>query len=234
MSLVIFDLDGTLAPVGLPVAQNLADDLRALERAGHQVAICSGKPLAYLCGMLRQIGLKKPALAGENGAAVQLGIDLPPVHRSVIPYPESARQKLAELRAMIDRDFGGRIWYQPNEHMLTCFPHSDDLFEPIGQLIYDSGAEKAGLVVYRHCDCFDIIPAGVDKGAGLRELCRMLDFSPDDTVAVGDHDNDLPMFEAAGLSIGIGDTAPKQANLHFACAAQATAFILNNHTQPHR
>ncbi len=226
MSLVVFDLDGTLAPVGLPIPEDIADGMRALENAGHQIAVCSGKPLAYLCGMLRQTGLRKPAMAGENGAAVQLGVDLPPVLHSLLPYPESARLSLAGLRGMIDRYFGGKVWYQPNEHMLTCFPHSDDLFDPIEKLISDAGAAEAGLVVYRHCDCFDIIPAGVDKGAGLHELCRLLSFSIDDTIAIGDHDNDIPMFEAAALSIGIGKSAPAQADLRFDRADQAVAFIL--------
>jgi len=227
MSLIVFDLDGTLAPIGKPIPTDAAEGMRVLERVGHQVAVCSGKPLAYLCGMLRQVGLSRPALCGENGAAAQLGVDLPPILRSVLPYPESARLKLAELRRLIDRDFAGQVWYQPNEHMLTCFPHSDGLFEPIGRLITDAGAEESGLVVYRHCDCFDIIPEGVDKGAGLRELCRLLGFSPEDTIAVGDHDNDLPMFAAAGLSIGVGDSAPTIADVRVESAEQAIEYILN-------
>jgi len=226
MSLVIFDLDGTLAPIGLPVPADVADGLRKLERRGHQVAVCSGKPLAYLCGMLRQIGLRHPAMAGENGAAVQLGVDLPPVHRAALPYPDSARRMLVKLRELIDRNHAGNVWYQPNEHMLTCFPHSEELFEPIGRLIDEAGAAEAGLVVYRHCDCFDIIPAGVDKGAGLHELCRLLGFSPGETIAVGDHDNDLPMFAVAGLSVGIGPSAPA-ADLHFDRIEQAIDHILD-------
>ena len=226
MSLIIFDLDGTLAPIGLPVPPNVAEGLKALERKGHRLAVCSGKPLAYLCGMLRQIGLSCPAMAGENGAAVQLGVDLPPLHRSVLPYPESARLKLVELRELIDRDFAGEVWYQPNEHMLTCFPHSDDLFEPIGQLIRDAGTVQAGLVVYRHCDCYDIIPEGVDKGAGVHELCRLLDTPVEDTIAVGDHDNDRPMFQAAHLSIGVGRSAPAEADMHFKSIGQAIEYLL--------
>jgi len=226
MSLIVFDLDGTLAPIGKPIPTDAAEGMRVLERVGHQVAVCSGKPLAYLCGMLRQVGLSRPALCGENGAAAQLGVDLPPILRSVLPYPESARLKLAELRRLIDRDFAGQVWYQPNEHMLTCFPHSEDLFDPIGRLIEDSGASKAGLIVYRHCDCFDIIPAGVNKGAGLMEMCRVLGIDPADTVAVGDHDNDRPMFLAAGLSIGVGPSSPAEAKLHFENAEQAVEYIL--------
>jgi len=226
MSAIVFDLDGTLAPVGKPIPDSLADGLRELELRGHTVAVCSGKPLAYLCGMLRQIGLKRPVLVGENGAAMQVGIDLPPVIRGRLPYPKGVDSALRRIKEAIDGRYDGQVWYQPNEHMLTCFPHSEDLFDPIGRLIEDSGASEAGLIVYRHCDCFDIIPAGVNKGAGLMEMCRVLGIDPADTVAVGDHDNDRPMFLAAGLSIGVGPSSPAEAKLHFENAEQAVEYIL--------
>ncbi len=226
MSTIIFDLDGTLAPVGMPIPSDVADGLRRLELHGHQIAVSSGKPLGYLCGMLRQVGLKRPALVGENGAAMQLGIDLPPIVRSSLPYPERTREVLALLRRELDSRFAGQVWYQPNEYMLTCFPHDPSLFPPIEEAIVNSGAVQSGLVVYRHCDCFDIIPEGVDKGTGLLELCRMLDTDPADTIAIGDHDNDLPMFLRAGLSIGVGPSAPAEATYKFNDVLAAIEFIL--------
>ena len=222
----IYGLCKTAANTWRRMPEDIAEGLRQLERLGHSIAVCSGKPLAYLCGMLRQIGLERPALAGENGASQQLGIDLPPLRRSALPYPEAARRKLDELRSLIDSRFSGRVWYQPNEHMLTCFPHDDSLFEPIAEMIRLAGAVEAGLVVYRHCDCFDIIPEGIDKGAGLRALCSLLCTSPDNTVAVGDHDNDRPMFEAAALSIGVGRSAPP-ASLQFDTVNEAVRYLLD-------
>lgn len=227
MSIIIFDLDGTLAPVGLPVPDAVVNGLRRLEQQGHRVAVCSGKPLGYLCGLLRQAGLKQPAMVGENGAAVQLGVDLPPRHYSVLRYPERAGAVLAELRRQLEQSFGGQVWFQPNEHMLTCFPHSDELFDPIAELIEKFDPERVGLTVYRHGDCFDIIPSGTDKGAGVRELCRMLGESPEKCTAVGDHCNDLPMFRAVGRAISVGSFAPPEAQLHFDCIEQAMEYLLD-------
>ena len=50
--------------------------------------------------------------------------------------------------------------------------------------------------------------AGVDKGAGLRRLAEILDIDIDDTIAVGDNINDLPMIKAAGLGIGVRNVNP--------------------------
>lgn len=226
MSIVIFDLDGTLAPVGQPVPEHVACALRRLEQRGDTVAVCSGKPLAYLCGMLRQVGLSHPWLVGENGAAIQLGIELPPPRCAVLPYPEEVKRGLAGLRVLLEQRFGAEVWFQPNEHMLTCFPHRQELFGPIGETIAQFGAEQQGMTVYRHGDCFDIIPNNTDKGAGVLELCRLLGASPGDCIAVGDHHNDLPMFRVAGLAIAVGGYAPAEAHMQLATVEEALEYLL--------
>ena len=75
--LAVFDLDGTLAPLGKPVAPETVALLHQLENTGVRIALCSGKPTYYLCGFARQLGLADPILVGENGAVIQLGVDLP-------------------------------------------------------------------------------------------------------------------------------------------------------------
>jgi Cof subfamily protein (haloacid dehalogenase superfamily) len=47
---------------------------------------------------------------------------------------------------------------------------------------------------------------GVDKGAGLRRLCQHLGIPLANVLAVGDNFNDLPMFEAAGRSVAMGQS----------------------------
>ena len=42
---------------------------------------------------------------------------------------------------------------------------------------------------------------GVDKGAGLHNLCQLLGIDISETIAVGDNYNDMPMLLAAGLSV---------------------------------
>ena len=49
---------------------------------------------------------------------------------------------------------------------------------------------------------------GVDKGSGLRRLCAMLDVDIARVLAIGDSDNDIPMLQAAGFGIAMGNAAP--------------------------
>lgn len=44
---------------------------------------------------------------------------------------------------------------------------------------------------------------GVNKGAGLLSLARLLGVRPEETIAIGDNFNDLSMIKAAGLGAGV-------------------------------
>ena len=70
--LIVFDLDRTLADIGAGILPADIEALKALERKGARIAICSGKPTYYLCGFMRQVGLEQPILVGENGAHAEL------------------------------------------------------------------------------------------------------------------------------------------------------------------
>lgn len=54
----------------------------------------------------------------------------------------------------------------------------------------------------------EIVPAGVDKGTGLRALAGLLDVPMDQTAGIGDNDNDLGMFAAVAMPIAMGN-APR-------------------------
>ena len=56
IKLAVFDLDGTLAELGEWIQPENVALLKKLEERGIRVAICSGKPAYYLCGLLRQVG----------------------------------------------------------------------------------------------------------------------------------------------------------------------------------
>ena len=55
----------------------------------------------------------------------------------------------------------------------------------------------------------DIMPAGVNKGYGVRELCRHLGIPVEQSVAAGDEANDIPMLEAAGVGAAMVNAAPE-------------------------
>lgn len=76
---------------------------------------------------------------------------------------------------------------------------------------------------------------GVNKGTGLRILCRHLGIDPAAAIAVGDADNDIDILSAAGLSLAMGNANEQIKNMcdailpdndHDGCAAAIETYLL--------
>ena len=62
--------------------------------------------------------------------------------------------------------------------------------------------------VIRHADTtIELEPKGMDKGHGVRQVCRILNVPIADTIAFGDSANDLGMLRAAGMAVVMGNGA---------------------------
>jgi len=69
----------------------------------------------------------------------------------------------------------------------------------------------------------EIMASGVSKGEGLKTVMRYRDIKPEEVIAFGDEENDLPMFPAAGFS-----AAPSNAK---ETVKQAADFIYGSNAE---
>ncbi|MBR4538766.1 MAG: HAD family phosphatase [Clostridia bacterium] len=53
----------------------------------------------------------------------------------------------------------------------------------------------------------EIMPAGVDKGQGVRDMARAMGLSMDQVMTLGDQSNDIPMLKAAGWGVAMGNAS---------------------------
>lgn len=225
--LIVFDLDGTLAPIGKPVPAEVVDALRTLENRGLRIALCSGKPVYYLCGLLRQLGLKEPILLGENGADMQIGVDLPPAVHHTLPYSKEAKQTIRFLRDQFEMLLP-HLWYQPNKVMLTPFSWDPEEHAILQRCMDEHADQVRDVDIYHHIDCYDIVPKGISKSEGLKALGKLLKIPAEETIAVGDGVNDYPMFTYAGQSLGIALQEPERVTHNFASIQDAMQYLLES------
>ena len=54
----------------------------------------------------------------------------------------------------------------------------------------------------------EVVPKGVDKASGLRELAGLLGIRMEAVMAFGDYDNDATMLAAAGLGVAVENASP--------------------------
>lgn len=59
----------------------------------------------------------------------------------------------------------------------------------------------------------EVIPRVINKGQGIRDICKVLQITPAEVISFGDAANDIPMLEAAGMGVAMGNAqdAVKQA-----------------------
>lgn len=224
IKLIVFDLDSTLAPLGEPISEATASHLRRYVKDGIRIAIASGKPTYYLCGLCRQAALPDTILIGENGAAIEFGVDLPPKTSVTLPYSDAAKETIELVRRGLEKALP-HLWYQPNRVALTPFFSRDTDADDIAAFLRENEDSIRDVIVYRQCDCYDIVPLGIDKGAGLSELCRMLSITESEVIAVGDGINDAPMLDLAGTAIGINYKDPSPALRNFTTIDEALLYI---------
>lgn len=53
-----------------------------------------------------------------------------------------------------------------------------------------------------------LLPNGVDRDLGLRKALAKLNLSPDEVIAVGNRENDLPLLQLCGLSVSVNNALP--------------------------
>ncbi len=223
---VVFDLDGTLAEVGRPATSCVQDLLYQLQKVA-RIVVCSGKPVYYLCGFCRQLGLVQPIMIGENGAEVCIGYDLPPTTHIQVNLTDEVKRRLNALRDFIRVQLGDKVWFQPNSVAVTPFPRDDETFAKLDRLVATNPPLLQGIVAYRQSDCYDFSPKGVDKAAGVQKVLDILGESVDDLFVVGDGVNDYCMLDMTANSYGINLAEPSHARYNFQSTDQAIASILD-------
>ena len=207
MKLIIFDLDDTLADVGHGIPSDIVLRLNLLSENGMKIAISSGKPTYYIVGLARQCQFKNGIFIGENGASIQFGISLPPVDYYELPYDASVTNIFSELTGKIREKFNGRknVWFPQNMAIFTVFFDNENDHKAIAEIIseYDKTLKEKSARIFDNYDSFDIVPDGLSKGNALKFLASKLGINKSEIIAVGNGDNDISMYENAGMSIGI-------------------------------
>ena len=195
MAIKVFavDIDGTLTENGGGTIHLAAlAKLRYLERLGYNVIYVTGRSSveAYV---LAVFGGTTRIAVGENGGAITIA----PQEHKLLASREKCMQGYEVLKKSIDGVQTKPVFPRMTEVVLL---RTFDLKE--GQKILD----EHGLPLYLSDSkyAFHINEKGVDKAYGLREALKMLKADPEETVAIGDSETDMPMYDICGCSIALG------------------------------
>lgn len=220
--LIIFDVDNTLAEPNKPIDNIIINKIKQIEASGTKIALISGKPSVYLCGFARQIGLQTPIICGENGAFINYSSNFPPEKEYINNPGKKEAELLEELKSVIINEFRKNAWIQPNRVNLTIFPKTIKTKNDLSELLATFSTKPffKKLRIYEHSDSIEIVSSKINKGRALRKIKSLEKLKKEEVIAVGNGENDIPMFKEAGISIGINfhDTTYTFPNINNALA----------------
>ena len=237
VKLFVSDLDGTMLPSGdIVSAENIAA-VQCAVRAGVTVTIATGRMFEAALPVAEALGVDVPIIA-YNGALIKSpsgriyeehAID-PMLARDIITFAQARgwyiqsysggvlRYAVAceESRFYEDsqkitgkavgRD--GMLAYVTGNCKLLLVTEGRAVSEARAQMLMDAFGAHIG--VTRSADrLVEIVVKGVSKASALTALAAKLGITADETMAIGDAYNDLPMLKAAGKSVAMGNAFPE-------------------------
>ncbi|MDT3398899.1 Cof-type HAD-IIB family hydrolase [Streptomyces sp. B1866] len=236
--LVATDLDGTLLRGDLTVSARTLDALARAGRSGARHLVVTGRPAASCREFLVAMGYRGLAVCGQGAQLYDFDADRllmtaaldRDLARAVVKRTEEELDSETPLelgvvtaapanRFVITRAFAPRtrpgwrvvedreeLWAEPIEKVLLRHPGLPD-----GQVA--AAAERAGgdevSVTHSEKGMIEVLPAGTDKGVGLRRAADLLGCAPWETVAFGDMPNDIPMLTWSGYGVAMGNAHPR-------------------------
>lgn len=223
-----FDIDGTLAagPVdGRYVPESAEYALSELKKAGHSVAICTGRAHAMARPYMERLGLTDMVCDGGNGIVVDGRlVELEPLDREAciavleecdekgIPWGvscEDSQQRLSRdprfTQAVRDTYMNTIVDPGLDFHSL---PRFYKLFIPCTPE-EEGGIESLANVPTARFSPYVLFVEPVDKGRGVRRMMKHYGAPACDAVVFGDGENDLEMFCPEWTCIAMGNAIPE-------------------------
>lgn len=189
------DIDGTLTDASRALDPRVVPVLREWPAP---VVVATGKSMPYPVALCEFLALE-PAVVAENGGVVLAGR----TGTLRIEGDRDAANAVAE--AYRDRGFElgwGRADLVNRWRETELAVSRESPLDPLQEAAADHG-----LVVVDTGFAYHVKSPDVDKGTGLVAIAADLDRSPTEFVAVGDSNNDVPLFEEVGRAAAVANAA---------------------------
>jgi Cof subfamily protein (haloacid dehalogenase superfamily) len=231
IELIATDLDGTLLHTSHDISPANMAAMSAAVAGGITICIATGRSHASASQFARRLGLDESLIISYNGAMIRRCNDDEPMLHTTVPADSAkavVRHCLAQrwyLQYFINDSYyvthisrWGRLYLArtgdipipvgdlrrfdgqtPTKLLIatdpaviaSTFPHEQQLWQP--ELF----------VTHSMPEYIEYLNPNATKGKALAWLCRYLNISPENTMAIGDQLNDLPMLQQAAIAVAM-------------------------------
>lgn len=231
--LICTDLDGTLLKKDKTISQENLDAIEYFKNEGGYFTFITGRMPFFVSYVLNAIKPNAP-FGCVNGAGLYDEAKGDYVWKVVMPdtvleLVEFIDRRFPDVGIQVNT-FYKTYFCKENQTMknfravtglenLVC--HYRDVKEPIAKILFgserDAEIKQIESLLKSHplAESFDfirseetlyeILPKGIGKGIAITKLCEHLQLDIKKSVAIGDYNNDISMFRAAGVGIAVSN-----------------------------
>lgn len=183
---VAVDFDGTLAVGGRAPDDGVLGALAESRARGLAVVLVTGRIMKELEEIWPEVADLVDCIVAENGAVLRTS-------RSQRLLADPIDRRLDEALA------SHRVPFRRGEVLLAASVADESA------ILSQVRALQLGCQTVANRSELMVLPAGVSKRSGLARALGHLDLSFHNTVAIGDAENDVALFEIAELAVAVGD-----------------------------
>ena len=231
---IAFDMDGTLLNSRKQISEHTLEAINRAFDAGKEVILSTGRCVAELREYFKRIprlryvvcssgailyDVKEEKILYSNSISIELAEKiLAESKKEDLMVHLLAIESIVQKKDIPQMERFGMGVYRPMYEKVTT--QVDDIYEYYKEHSFEVPKLNLYHATTEGKTALECSATGVTKGTGLLRLCEHLGVEPEETIAVGDADNDLNILETAGLAIAVGN-----ANEHVKAVA---AVVVND------
>jgi hypothetical protein len=235
IKLLALDIDGTLIREDNKISAVVKESILKACNNGVKVVLLSGRNYFGMKEYIRELGLKGIA-ASANGAEIVSIEEESVIHQETIPYDiaKSVVEKSVSVGTVPINFSNLRVYTKgfdslPRDYIKALnqeFHYIEDIYEnlknyPSAKLMLVGAREKLALIKdfsqTSYGDCInadysmetllEVYSNKADKGKALKYIMEHYQILKEETMCIGDSENDIPMFKSAGISVAMGNAS---------------------------
>ncbi|TKD72360.1 HAD family phosphatase [Pseudalkalibacillus hwajinpoensis] len=212
IKLIALDMDGTLVNHDGDVSKENEDAVKHAKEQGIHVVLSTGRSLPFCRDIAEQLGHSAYLVTVNGGQIFDKELNLvDSTHltndlvkrlwelkvKHDVYFWSSTTEGVFNTKKPFDKEIDDYNWLK------FGFDIQDD---NVRKVITDEVMANEALEVTNSSPTnLEINPAGVNKAAALMKVCKWLDLSMDNVMAVGDSMNDIAMIREAGFGVAMGN-----------------------------
>ena len=231
--LICTDLDGTIFKNDKTISRENVEAMEYFKSEGGYFTFVTGR-MPYYVSYARDSIKPNAPIGCANGGGLYDTVKNEYVWKQVLPknvteliehiernMPGVGIQVSGLYKSYFYKDNEAMIRFRNVSNLENIVCHYNDVTEDFGKIIFSSDINEEIIELEKMLKShpmapqfdfirsektlFEILPKGVSKGTSISKLCEHLNIDIKKTIAIGDYNNDIPMFKSAGVGIAVSN-----------------------------